>query len=84
MFNSQLVHQLLCVELIGHGEVRNALASWGVLLRKVDLPLDAKLGPPQPYAALQGPQHAGVPLAGVAALEFFEKGDGIEPGIGLQ
>ena len=55
-----------------------------MLLRKVDFPLDAKLGPPQSYAALQGPQHAGFPLAEVAALEFFEKGDGIGPGIGLQ
>jgi len=48
------------------------------------LPLDARLGTPQAYAPLLGAQHAGVPLAGVAALEFFKQGDGVEPGVGLQ
>ena len=74
----------LHVQLISHGEVRDALASWGVLLRKVDLPLDAKLGPLQTDALLQRAQHTAVLLTGVAALEFFEQGDGVEPGIGLQ
>ena len=73
----------LHVELVCHGEVRNTLAPWRVFLGEVDLPLLPKLGAPQAYAALQGPQHAGVPPAGVATLEFFEQGDGVEPGIGL-
>ena len=74
----------LHVQLISCGEVRDALASWGVFLGKVDLPLDAKLGPLQTDALLQRAQHTAVLLTGVAALEFFEQGDGIEPGIGLQ
>jgi putative transposase len=41
------------------------LASWRVFLGEVDLPLDANLGPPQGYAA----------------LEFFEQGDSVEPGM---
>src|SRR5665647_2699727 len=74
----------LHVQFIRYGEVRDALAPRWVFLRKVDLPLDSKLGPPQAYAPLQGPEHAGVPLTGITALEFFEQGDGVEPGIGLQ
>ena len=71
-------------QLISHGEVQDAMASWRVFPGKVDLPLDAKLGPPKADAALQRAQHTAVPLAGIAALEFFEQGDGVEPGIGLQ
>jgi serine/threonine-protein kinase HipA len=68
-------------QFISHGEVRDALASWWVFLGKVDLSLGSKLGTPQAHASLQGPQHACVPLAGIAALKFFEQGDGVEPGI---
>ena len=74
----------LHVEFVCHGEVRYALASRRVFLRKVDLPFGSKLGTPQMDTALQGAQHACIPLAGIAALEFFEQGDGVEPGIGLQ
>ena len=74
----------LHVQFIGHREVRDALAAWWMLLCKVDLALAAEPGTPQAYAPLQGAQHAGVPLTGVAALEFFEQGDGVESGIGLQ
>ena len=73
----------LHVELVCHGEVGDALAPWRVFLGEVDLPLNSILGTPQAYAALQRAQHTAVPLTGVAALEFFEQGDGIEPGIGL-
>jgi hypothetical protein len=55
-----------------------------VFLRKVDLTLSAELGTPQAHAALQGAQHAAIPLAGVAALQFFEQGDSVESGIRLQ
>ena len=71
-------------QFISHGEVRDALASRWEFLGKVDLPLGSKLGTPQAHASLQSPQRACVPLAGIAALEFFEQGDGVEPGIGLQ
>ena len=74
----------LYAQLIGHGEVRDALASRRVFLRKVDLALVAVLGAPQAHAALQGAQHTVVPLTGLATLQFFEQGHGIEPGIGLQ
>lgn len=74
----------LHVQFISHGEVRDALASRWVFLRKVDLPLDSKLGTPQAYAALQGPQHTAVPLTRIAALEFFKQRDGVESGISLQ
>ena len=36
----------LHVQLIRHGEVRDTLASWRVLLGKVDLPFGSKLGSP--------------------------------------
>ena len=56
---------------------------FGVHMCKEHLRLNAKLGPPQSSAALQGTQHAGVPPIKVAALAFFEQGDGVEPNIGL-
>ena len=56
----------------------------GVLLGKVDLSLGTELGTPQAHAPLQGAQHAGVPLVWVAALEFFEQGDGVEMYVGLK
>ncbi len=65
------------VEVIGHGEVRDALAPGWMLLGKLDLALATKLGTPQAYAPLHSAQHAGVPLGGIAALELFEQGDGI-------
>ena len=55
-----------------------------MFLGKVDLPLGSELGTLQAHASLQGRQRACVPLAGIAALEFFEQGDGVEPGIGLK
>lgn len=50
------------IQFIGHREVREALASRWVFLRKVDFPLAAKLGTPQAYAPLQGALHAAVAL----------------------
>ena len=55
-----------------------------MFLGEVDLPLIAEPGTPQAYAPLQSAQHATVPLAGVSALQLFEQGDGVEPGVGLQ
>ena len=60
------------------------MATGRVLLSKVDLTLCPELGTPQAHAPLQGAQNARVPLAGVAALEFFEQGDGVEVNVGLQ
>jgi hypothetical protein len=74
----------LHVQLTRHREVRDTLASWRVLLGEIDLALSTKLGTPQAHAALHGAQHAGVPLAGIAALEFFEQSDSVESGIGWQ
>ena len=74
----------LHLQIIGHREVSEAQASWRMFLRKVDLPLIAEPGTPQAYAQLQGAQHAAVPLAGIATLQLFEQGDGVESGVGLQ
>jgi hypothetical protein len=74
----------LYIKLVGHCEVRKALAPWWMFLGEVDLPLTTKPGTPQAYTPLQGAQPSAVPLTWVTALEFFEQGNGVESGIGLQ
>jgi hypothetical protein len=53
-------------------------------LGKADLSLCPELDTPQAHAPLQGSQHAGVPLAGVATLKLFEQGDGVEVNVRLK
>ena len=71
----------LNAEVIKHREVRQALATWRVLLGEVDLAFGAEPGTPLAHAALQGAQHAAAPLTGIAALQLFEQGHGVEPDI---
>jgi hypothetical protein len=73
----------LDLEVIGFREVQQALSPWRVFLSEVDLALGAELGAPQTQAALWRAAHTAMTLARVETLQFFECGDGVEPGIAI-
>lgn len=55
-----------------------------MFLGEVNLAFRAELGAPLACTAMQGAQHATVPLSGIASLQLFEQGDGVRARIGLQ
>ncbi len=71
-------------EVVGDGEVRQAEPARRMLLRKEDVALGAVHGSPLSQAPLQRAQHAGVVLAGMAALQFLQQRDGVQLRVGLQ
>jgi len=74
------VWQMLAVDddaqFIAHGEVRQAQSARRVRLGEEYLALLAVEGAPLAHAPLQGAQQRVGELAGVAALQFLEHGDG--------
>jgi hypothetical protein len=73
----------LDLEVIGFREVQQALSPRRVFLSEIDLALGAELGVSQTQAALWCAAHTAMTLARVETLQFFEWGDGVEPGIAV-